>query len=363
MQLAQSWVIARGRTDVAKVVVVELTDNDGVTGLGEAAPISRYKESANSVEAFLTKVDTNRLSHGSISDVMAYLDELSFQDMAAKCALNMALVDIYAKRCGKAIYDCFDLGFCEQKHITSFTIGLGNPSEIRDKVLAASSYPVLKLKLGGRDDRGALEALREVAPAKLIRVDANEAWSSKEQALQNIEWLAEDKQIQFVEQPLSASTPARDWIWLKQRSPLPIFADESHHHAKETTHAAECFHGVNVKLVKTGGITGALETLRAARKAGLQTMLGCMIETSILISAAAQLAEMADYFDLDGNLLITNDPYCGVTAQNGLLSFANAPEKTGLCVARSKNPVFADVVRADRTRVSVCLPDPSPPPP
>lgn len=313
--------------------MVELTSADGITGLGEAAPISRYKESAKSVETFLNKVDLNRLTGGSISDAMVYLDELSPHDMAAKCALNIALIDIDAKRSGKAIYDFCGLGFSEQKHVTSFSVSLGTPAEIRDKVLAAQAYPILKLKVGGRDDQAAVSALREVAPEKMIRVDANEAWTSKEEALKNIEWLAGDKYIQFVEQPLTASTPDRDWIWLKQRSPLPIFADESHHHAKDTGLAAECFHGVNVKLVKTGGVSGAFEALLAAKRAGLMTMLGCMIETSVLISAAAHLAELADYLDLDGNLLINNDPYRGVTAENGILSFANAPGKTGLRVA------------------------------
>jgi L-alanine-DL-glutamate epimerase-like enolase superfamily enzyme len=199
-------------------------------------------------------------------------------------------------------------------------------------VLTAEEYPILKLKLGGSDDEAVLRALREVAPAKTIRVDANEAWGTKEKALKNIEWLATDKGVEFVEQPLPASTPRRDWAWLKQRSPLPIFADESHHFAHDTAHAVECFHGVNVKLVKTGGISGAFDALQAARKAGLQTMLGCMIETSVLISAAAHLAELCDYLDLDGNLLITNDPYSGVTTENGCVSFAAAPQRIGLCV-------------------------------
>ncbi len=333
LHLAQPWVISRGRTDVSKVVVVELTDNDGIVGRGEAAPISRYKESVKSVETFLHKIDPGRLQKVSIPEAVAYLDELSSHDNAAKCAVNIALVDINAKRSGKAIYDYLDLGFTEQKHITSYSISLGSPDEIRKKVQLANHYPILKLKLGGPDDQAALKALREIAPEKLIRVDANEAWRSKEEALKNIEWLANDKGIEFVEQPLPASTAARDWIWLKQKSPLPIFADESHHHAKDTNLAAQCFHGVNVKLVKMGGITGSFEALNVARKAGLKTMLGCMIETSILISAAAHLAELADYFDLDGNLLINNDPYSGVTAEKGALSFANALDKTGLRIS------------------------------
>lgn len=330
LHLANSWVIARGRTDVAQVVIVELTGEDGITGLGEAAPISRYRESASSVEAFLNKVDPNRLY--TIPQAIAYLDNLSAGEMAAKCAINIALWDIEAKRAGKPIYDALGLGFQERQHVTSFSIGLGTPAEIRTKVLAAHRYPILKLKLGSPDDQAVLQALREAASDKTVRVDANEAWKTKEEALKKIEWLAEDKRIEFVEQPLPASTPGQDWIWLKERSPLPIFADESHHLAHDTAHAAECFHGVNIKLVKSGGVSGAFDALRAARHAGLKTMLGCMIETSVLISAAAHLAELCDYLDLDGNLLITNDPYSGVTAEDGCLSFSTAPQKIGLCV-------------------------------
>jgi L-alanine-DL-glutamate epimerase-like enolase superfamily enzyme len=156
-----------------------------------------------------------------------------------------------------------------------------------------------------------------VAPKKAVRVDANEGWKTKEEALQRIEWLHRDGHVEFVEQPMPSTASRADMRWLKERSPLPLFADESYHNAGDVALAAECFHGVNVKLVKTGGISGAHEALRAARQAGLKTMIGCMIESSILISAGAHLAELADHLDLDGNLLITNDPYAGVTADRG----------------------------------------------
>ena len=328
-------MIARGRTDVAKVVVVELTDDDGIIGRGEAAPISRYGESAQTAEEFFHRIDPNQLR--SIPQATAYLKTLSAHDMAAKCAIDIAVLDIAAKRAGKPIYDFLGLGFRERQHVTSFSIGIATPEEIRNKVTAAEKYPVLKLKLGGPDDQAALRVLREVAPEKTIRVDANEGWRTKDDALKNIEWLAADTRIEFVEQPLPASTTPADWIWLKQRSPLPIFADESYHLAESAESAAECFHGVNVKLVKSAGITGGAAALKAARKAGLKTMLGCMIETSVLISAAAHLAELCDYLDIDGNLLITDDPYQGVSAEKGILSFANAPEKTGLCVSLRGN--------------------------
>jgi len=334
LELAHLWTIARtSGTKVAKVVMVELAGADGTIGIGEAAPSARYKESAKTVEAFLHKVDPRGLSFSDIEGSMEYLDTVSRHDMAAKCAVNLALLDGAAKKAKKPVYDYLGLGFREQQHFTSFTIGIDSPEVIRKKVALAEAYPVLKMKVGGPEDKPCLEALREVAPTKILRVDANEGWKTKEQSLEMIEWLAQDKNVQYVEQPLPASASAKDWVWLKQRSPLPIFGDESYHLATDIEVAAECFHGVNVKLVKTGGISGGLAALMAARKAGLQTMLGCMIETSVLISAGAQLAELCDYLDLDGNVLITNDPYLGVTSDSGLLSFSKAKEPFGLRAA------------------------------
>lgn len=196
----------------------------------------------------------------------------------------------------------------------------------------------MKIKIGFPHDAENLAVVRDVAPEKVIRVDANEAWRNKEDALRQIEQLARDGNIEFIEQPLAASASDQDWIWLKARSPLPIFADELYQNAADADRAAHCFHDVNVKLVKTGGISDACEALKAARTAGLQTMLGCMLETSVSISAAAQLAELCDHLDLDGNLLITNDPFCGVTAENGILSFASAAEPHGIRV-NLKSPV------------------------
>jgi L-alanine-DL-glutamate epimerase-like enolase superfamily enzyme len=264
---------------------------------------------------------------------MEYLETVSPHDRSAKCALNIALLDGAARRNKKPIYDYLSLGFRENHHVTSFSIGIDKPDVIRKKVLEAAAYPVLKIKIGVPGDKETMQALREVAPGKPVRLDANEGWKTKEQALEMLTWLAADGHVQYVEQPMPASTPAKDWAWLKQRSPLPIFADESYHLADDVRQVAECFHGVNVKLVKTGGVSAGLEALKAARKAGLKTMIGCMIETSILISAAAHLAELCDYLDLDGNILITNDPYQGVTAEKGILSFAAAPEKFGLRVS------------------------------
>ena len=336
LKLAHTWRIARGLggpgTNDYPVMFAELRSADGRAGLGEAAPSERYDETVETVEAFLRKVDPARLSFDDLPGSMAYLDTVAPGNYAAKAAIDLALVDGIARAANQPVYDHLRLGFAERKHVTCFSIGIDTPEIVRQKVLAAAHYPVLKLKVGSPDDRQNFAALREVAPDKPVRVDANEGWKTKEEALRNLEWLHQDGHVQFVEQPMPAGTPARDLVWLKERSPLPLFGDESYHHASDVGHCAECFHGVNVKLVKTGGITGAHAALLAARRAGLQTMIGCMIESSVLISAGAHLAALADHLDLDGNLLITNDPYAGVTAHNGVMSFAGAPEPCGLRV-------------------------------
>lgn len=315
-----------------EVVVVELTDSDGVIGLGEAAPAATYKETPAAVLDFYGRLDVSGFSFDDIPGSMARLETFAPIPSAARCGINTALVDGAAKRAGKAIYDYYNLGFRENHHITSFTIGLDTPEVIREKVNAAAHYPVLKLKTGDARDRENLAAVRSVAPRKPVRADANEGWKTKEHALEMIEWLAADGNIQYVEQPLPRTASREDFIWLKQRSPLPLYGDESCHNIADIPFCADCFHGVNVKLVKTGGLSMAYDTLQAARKAGLKTMIGCMIETSVLITAAAHLAELTDHLDVDGNLLITNDPYLGATAKDGMISFSQAPEPFGLRV-------------------------------
>ncbi len=339
LKLAHQWTIARelrpdgtGGTRTDDVMFVELTDGDGVTGLGEAAPSLRYGENVSHVEAFLQRAGSVELSFRDIEQSMRNLNRLGAGDYSAKGALNMALLDGAARLAGKPVHDYLGLGFTEGRHVTSFSIGIDSPDTIRDKVREAEKYPILKLKVGSPRDAENLAALREVAPTKTVRVDANEAWKTKEEALHRIERLASDGRIEFIEQPMPAGTPRADWAWLKAHSPLPIMADESYVHPADIERVAGVFHSVNVKLVKTGGISAGFEALKVARREGLKTMLGCMIESSLLISAAAHLAQLTDYLDLDGNLLITNDPFRGVTADKGRMSFASAPAKTGLRV-------------------------------
>jgi L-alanine-DL-glutamate epimerase-like enolase superfamily enzyme len=336
LRLKHEWTIASGTqvgggSMTTDTIVVRLTDGT-LSGLGEAAPTKRYSQPTEVSLAFLKGVDGSKLSFNDIPGSMAYLDTLSTHNPAAKAAINVALLDGAARKAGKAIYDFLGLGFKEGPHVTSYSIGIDTPAMIAKKVLEAEIYSVLKLKVGAPGDRENFAALRSAAPTKTVRIDGNEGWKTKEEALRNLEWFAQDKNVEYVEQPMPDGTPVKDMAWLKERSPMPIYGDESYHTAKDINLCAECFHGVNVKLVKTSGITGAYEALQAARKAGLKTMIGCMIESSILITAAAHLSELADHLDIDGNILIANDPFIGATADRGIISFAKTPEKLGLRV-------------------------------
>ncbi len=282
--------------------------------------------------AFLGRVDARRLSFTDIAASMAYLDSVAPGNYPSKCAINIALVDGAARAAGLSACEYLGLKFEESRHRTSFSIGLDSPDQIERKVQEAARYPILKLKVGGPHDRENLAAVRRAAPGKILRVDANAAWKTREIALENIEWLARDPLIEFVEQPMPADVSLADLEWLRARSPLPLFADESYHSARDVSRCVAGFHGVNVKLVKTGGLTGARDALTAARAAGLKTMIGCMIESSVLITAGAHLAALSDALDLDGNVLTTNDPYEGVRNQDGVLSFRDVHEPFGLRV-------------------------------
>jgi len=341
LALAHSWAIA---TDVASgrvrgkseypVVFVALTDDRGRSGIGEASPSSQYAENWTTVEAFLKRIDPGRLSFDDLQASRAYLESLPCPSMPARCAIDLALLDGAARAAGQPLHRFLGLPFPAYGALSSFTIGLDTPERIEAKVREAARYPILKMKLGAPTDAANLAALRRAAPTKTIRVDANAAWKTREEALDRILALADDGDIEFVEQPMPPDAPESDAIWLKERSPLPLVGDESYQGAPDAERCSRCFHGVNVKLVKTGGVTAAKEALEAARRLGLKTMLGCMIESSVLISAAAHLAALADWLDLDGNVLITNDPFDGVRNLDGRLTFDGAPAPHGLQTLR-----------------------------
>jgi L-alanine-DL-glutamate epimerase-like enolase superfamily enzyme len=338
LELTHTWTIAtslaKGGANAYTNILVNLSSDDVPRAVGEAANATRYGENTGTIETFLRKVDPRNLSFDDIPGSMAYLDTIAPGNTSAKGAINIALLDGAARKAGLPLYDYFKLGFREGVHVTSFTIGIDTPEKIREKVREADQYPVLKLKVGSANDRENIAALRSVAPAKRVRIDGNEAWKTPDEALRNIEWFAQDPNIEFIEQPMPATTSAQDWQWLKARSPMPIMADENCISMNDLQFVIDNFHYANVKLCKTAGPSQAFELLSALRKAGLKTMLGCMIESSVLTAAAAHLAELTDFLDIDGNILIKNDPFLGPTSEQGKISFASAPNRLGLCISR-----------------------------
>lgn len=348
LELALPWATSRtvepGGLRTSPVVHVCLRDEDGMTGHGEAAPISRYGESVESASSFLARLETNALSGESFEASVEYLAKVGSGEMAARCAVESALLDLTARRKAVPVWKLLGLPQLIPKPV-SYTIGIGSPERVREQAARARDFQILKLKLGGPHDRAALAALREVAPDKRVRIDANEGWSTREEALQMIEWLATDPLIELVEQPLSAKLPDRDHMWLYERSPLPLFADESCHRSQDIARLAGYFHGFNVKLMKTGGLMEATRCLQTARARQRQTMLGCMIESSLGIATAFQLAGLADLLDLDSHTLLARDPFGGLLMESGVLRLAKGENCPGLGVWPEKDQVHGRIRR------------------
>ena len=321
LRLRHTFRIARGASDARHNLLVEL-EQDGRIGRGEAAPILRYHEDRASAAR---AVDTmaSRLGDARHFATAAGAAAVGGQ-RSAEAAVDMALYDLAAQRMQVPVYEM--LGLDRQRTpVTSFTIGLDTPEVVVRKVKEAEAYAVLKVKMGSDDDRAVLEAVRDTT-RKPLRVDANEGWTP-EGALARLEWLAK-LGVEFVEQPLPAAQLA-ETRELRRRSPLPFYADESVHTAADIPHLAAAFDGINIKLMKCGGLGEALRMIAVARAHGLKVMLGCMIESSLAITAAAHLSPLADTADLDGNLLLAHDPFLGATIEAGRIVL---PERPGLGV-------------------------------
>jgi L-alanine-DL-glutamate epimerase-like enolase superfamily enzyme len=311
LRLAETFRIARESKDEAESVVVELR-HDGVSGFGEAAPIERYDESAASALAYVEEA-AERLGDDPFA-----LDEivgrLPAREFAARAALDAALHDLQGKLLGVPVWRL--LGLRRSGPPTSWTIGLGDPDETARKAeRARARFRRLKLKLGGRDglDVERVRAARSVSDAPL-QVDVNEYWTLEE-ALDALPQLLE-LGVEYCEQPLPAGDPGG--AELKRRSPIPVYVDEDCHTLADVAGCVEIAHGVNIKLAKSGGIREAVRIAHAARALGLGVMLGCMVESGLGIAAGAQIASLCDHVDLDGNLLLAEDPWPGVELVDGV---------------------------------------------
>jgi L-Ala-D/L-Glu epimerase len=306
---------------VVENVILELS-SDGLTGLGEAAPQLYYEETGDSVTAVLPEMVARIPDDPDPALVYADLVRNFPKQASARNALDTALYDLLAKRARKPLSEYLGLD-ADRTPVTSFTIGIDTPEVMRQAAAeVADRFAVLKIKVGLPGDLDSIRAIREVTDLPL-RVDANCGWSSPREALERLDALAPFN-IQFCEQPIrSHNLDALREIHL--RSPIPIMADEDAINPDDVDKLAGCVWGINVKLTKCGGVHPALLMLRRAKELGMRTMLGCMIESSVGITAAAHLTPLADYADLDGNILVSDDPYRGVLVQNGKLVLPSTP--------------------------------------
>lgn len=295
----------------------------GVTGYGEASMPQYLGQSVESVMTFLSKVDLGRFSDPfALEDILSYIDSLSEGDSAAKAAVDIALHDLVGKLLGAPWYRIWGLD-AQKAPATSFTIGIDTPEVVRDKTLeCAGRFKVLKAKVGVPEDRMLIGTIREVTDLPLV-VDANQGWTDRQEALDEIFWLKE-MGVLMVEQPMPAGR-LDDNAWITERSPLPIFVDEAVQRLADIPRIKGAYHGINIKLMKCTGMREAWKMLNYARAEGMKVMLGCMTETSCAVSAAAQLSPAVDFADLDGNLLIDNDIFKGVQIVDGKLALGDAP--------------------------------------
>jgi len=320
--LEDTWTIARNSSDYKDNVIVKI-EKDGLTGLGEAAPNIRYGEdhtkTTDRIIGVTPIVETSDLWH-----YVDLKDEISAEitdQNCARCALDIAIMDWVGKKLNAPLYKIWGLDKSKTP-LTSYSIGIDTIRVIKKKVHAADKYPLLKIKVGTDSDEEIIEAVRSITD-KPIRVDANEAWKSKEVALEKIKWL-QSMGIEFIEQPLP-SNMIEETRWLRDRVDIPIVADEAVKTAADIPKLAEAYDGINIKLMKAGGPQEAIRMIYLAKAMNMKIMLGCMIESSIAISAAAHLSPLVDWADLDGNLLLREDPYQGVGVEKGKLILTDQP--------------------------------------
>jgi len=322
LNLRHTWTVATSTSTFRDTLHVAYT-RDGVTGRGEGAPLARYKEDARSGQKALESLRGLLTSANPwhFSKLMAEIFRRLEGQWAAKAAIDIALMDWIGQKLGVPLYRYLGLD-ARDAPLTTFSIGIDTPEITRQKVREAEAFPILKIKVGLDTDEETLAAVRSVTN-KPLRVDANEGWKTKEEAVAKINWL-EKQGVELVEQPLPAQM-IEETRWVRSRVHIPVIADEACLHPSDIPKLAEAFDGVNVKLDKCGGILEARRMIEMARALGLKTMLGCMVSSSVSVTAAAHLSPLVDYADLDGHLLITNDPYVGVKVDKGKLLLPAAP--------------------------------------
>ena len=335
LKLRHAFNLAKySRTTTPDVQVqIEL---DGIVGYGEASMPPYLGESIESVTKFLSKVDLSQFNDPfKMEEILAYVDALEPENRAAKASVDIALHDLVGKLMGQPWYKIWGLSI-DKIPQSSFTIGIDTPEVVKQKIKEADDYKVIKIKLGLDNDKEMIDIIRQCTD-RPICVDANRGWKTKEQAMEVIEYLA-DKNCLFIEQPMMEDK-LDDTAWIRERSPIPIIADEVFHRLPDIVKLKDYYDGINIKLMKSTGMSEAYKMVTLARAFGMKIMCGCMTETSCAIAAAAQLSPLIDWTDLDGNVLIADDIFSGVKVIDGRVTPSDAPG-IGVTPIKGKYPTF-----------------------
>lgn len=317
-----AWRIARGAFSEIEYAYLRV-ERDGIVGWGEAAHNARYKESLVSVKAMLSRVEPllKDVALRSIDDTARWVSSLEGIAGSARACLEMALFDWIARRNDEPLWSALGLG-AVPKLVTSYSLGIDSEAVLETKLAEAAPYPILKIKLGTEDDEATLQMIRRHTD-KPLWVDANEGWTDRALALDRAQMMG-GMGVELIEQPMPAGR-YDDVAWLRGRVDLPLVADEDLTSWDDLPKLAACYDGVNVKVMKVGGLHPAKVLMEEARRLELRVMLGCMIESSLGITAAAHLASLVDWLDLDGALLLAEDPFVGATFPEGALRLPEAP--------------------------------------
>lgn len=323
LDLRHTWTTTMSSSTFRDTVNVRYT-RVGITGYGEGAPIVRYKEFPAEAKQAIEK-NLQLISKGDpklFESLLANIRrQLGDHQRAAMAAVEIAIVDWVCKRLNVPVYEYFGLDPTATP-VSTFSIGIDTPEITRQKTIEAADYPVLKVKVGLKTDEETISAVRSVTK-KPIRVDANEGWTDKEEAIRKINWL-ETQGVEVIEQPMPAHM-FEETKYVRSKVHLPIIADEACTSASAIPRLREAYDGINVKLDKSGGIFEAYRWISMARALDMKVMLGCMISSSCSCTAAGQLSPLVDYADLDGFLLITNDPFSGMAVENGKIILPTGP--------------------------------------
>ncbi|MGA2834449.1 MAG: dipeptide epimerase [Terracidiphilus sp.] len=317
LTLRHTWTTTMSSSAYRDTVHLQY-QRDGITGYGEGAPIVRYREYPEqaklALDAIIGQIESGdpRKFDNFLAAVRRALGD---HQHAAMAAVDIAICDWLGKKLGIPLYQYFGLDPVDAP-VTTFSIGIDTPEITRQKTREAEDFPVLKVKVGLQNDEETIEAIRSVTK-KPLRVDANEGWTDKEEAIRKINWL-ETQGVELIEQPMPAHM-FEETKYVRSKVHLPVIADEACTGASQIPQLREAYDGINVKLDKSGGVMEAYRWIKFARAMNMKVMLGCMVSSSCTVTAAAHLAALVDYPDLDGNLLISNDPYEGVSVRHGKL--------------------------------------------